>query len=124
MAENPYYSSSLWLFRCLDAGGGGCIGPAGREGVFVMRLKFPANYRIAAMPPHEAPNVVRMAPRVKALAAAVERATEHLLRCSARYERSQTHQARVDVRNAERELASLKDALKFEMARATTQAGK
>jgi len=63
-----------------------------------------------------------MTPRVNALAAAVERATEHLLRCSARYERSPTHQARVDVRNAERELASLKEALRFEIARAPNRA--
>ena len=63
-----------------------------------------------------------MTPRVKALVAAVERATERLERCSARCDRALTHQARVDLRNAERDLVSLKDALKFEMARAPSRA--
>jgi hypothetical protein len=57
-------------------------------------------------------------PRAKALAAAVERATEHLEQCMARFERLQSNQARIDVRNAEQELVSLKNALKLEMARA------
>jgi hypothetical protein len=57
-------------------------------------------------------------PRAKALAAAVERATENLKQCMARLERLQSSQARIDVRNAEQELVSLKNALKLEMARA------
>jgi hypothetical protein len=63
-----------------------------------------------------------MTPRARALAAAIDRATEHLERCRARCDRSANHQSQNDLRNAERELASLKDALKFEMVRGPLRA--
>jgi hypothetical protein len=61
-------------------------------------------------------------PRARALADAVKRAEEHLVKCAARYERLRSPQSRIDHHNADREVASLKNALKLELAKASLRA--